>query len=70
MLIQIEPVHVALAGVAIPVLGFAFRVAVRWVANGTYVRKDLFNAQMGALNEKIELVRQNTDAIMKHLLNG
>ncbi len=65
---QIEPVHIAVASVVIPLAGLAFKMSVRWAVNGTYVRKDLFNARMDALAKDIEHVQETTERIMSHLL--
>lgn len=67
---QVEPIYIAAAGVAIPLVGFAFKLGVRWVINGTYVRKDVFASEMKSLHKEIKFVRETTDRIMDHLLKG
>lgn len=60
---------VAVAAFAAPFVIWAFKAGVRWTANGTYVRKDLFETRMAAMEGDIEQIRKNTDKIIDHLLN-
>jgi len=65
---SIDPTAVALAAIVSPIALWAFRAGVRWAANGIYVRKDVFQTRMDALDAEVEQVRKNTDQIITHLL--
>lgn len=68
MQIPLDPTAVALAAVASPFAVWAFKAGVRWAVNGTFVRKDVFQAQISALSDEVKRVRENTDKIIDHLL--
>ncbi len=67
-MLSIDPTTVAIAAVASPIVLWAFKAGVRWAANGTYVRKDVFQTRMDALSAEVEQVRKNTATIIEHLL--